>query len=109
LGDQRFLEPNSGLYYQISARGMRISRSRSLWDRALNHDVDRPMTDLIASSDSDQFPDESLRIMERGDHPAGSDTLDFHGGAARAGLDGQIRALRNSDQELSRCSAWACS
>ena len=35
LGDQRFLEPYSGLYWQVSAPGEDPFRSRSLWDRAL--------------------------------------------------------------------------
>ena len=33
--DQRFLEPYSGLYFQISGEGFEPFRSRSLWDRAL--------------------------------------------------------------------------
>ena len=35
LGDQRFLEPNSGLYWQISGSGHEDFPSRSLWDRSL--------------------------------------------------------------------------
>ena len=35
LGDQRFLEPNSGLYWQISGKGHERFPSRSLWDRTL--------------------------------------------------------------------------
>jgi hypothetical protein len=35
LGDQRFLEPYSGIYFQISGPGFEPFRSRSLWDRAL--------------------------------------------------------------------------
>jgi hypothetical protein len=35
LGDQRFLEPNSGLYWQVSAEGFETFPSRSLWDRQL--------------------------------------------------------------------------
>ena len=35
LGDQRFLEPYSGLYWQVSGKGFDPFRSRSLWDRAL--------------------------------------------------------------------------
>ena len=43
MGDQRFMEPNSGLYYQISPAGEPVNLndvdvlpSRSLWDEALN-------------------------------------------------------------------------
>jgi hypothetical protein len=35
LGDQRFLEPNSGLYWQISGAGHDPWPSRSLWDRTI--------------------------------------------------------------------------
>src|SRR3546814_14889981 len=35
LGDQRFLEPYSGLYWQISGGGQEPYRSRSLWERTL--------------------------------------------------------------------------
>ncbi|WOE74274.1 HAMP domain-containing sensor histidine kinase [Parasphingorhabdus sp. SCSIO 66989] len=35
LGDQRFLEPDSGLYWQISGEGHQDFPSRSLWDRSL--------------------------------------------------------------------------
>jgi hypothetical protein len=34
LGDQRFLEPNSGLYWQITGKDAMPFPSRSLWDRA---------------------------------------------------------------------------
>ena len=35
LGDQRFLEPGSGLYWQVSGAGHDPWPSRSLWDRTL--------------------------------------------------------------------------
>ena len=96
LADQRFLEPNSGLYYQISAKGHEDWRSRSLWDRALRvlpeHD-DRS----FHAYDSKQFPGEDLRIMERTIVLPGSDTRwMFMVAAARAGLDDQIRTLRST-------------
>jgi hypothetical protein len=37
LGDQRFLETNSGIYYQISGKGQEDFPSRSLWDRRLKY------------------------------------------------------------------------
>ena len=94
MEDQRFLEPNSGLYYQISARGHEDWRSRSLWDRALKLDVDRPGADLRIS-DSRQFPDEKLRVMERKVVIPGSNARwTFAVAQARSGLDAQISALR---------------
>ncbi|GLV29899.1 sensor histidine kinase [Sphingobium sp. TomTYG75] len=96
LADQRFLEPNSGLYYQISAKGHEDWRSRSLWDRALRvlpeHD-DRS----FHAYDSKQFPGEDLRIMERTIVLPGSNTRwMFMVAAARAGLDDQITTLRST-------------
>jgi len=35
LGDQRFLEPDSGFYWQIRGTGQEDFASRSLWDRSL--------------------------------------------------------------------------
>ena len=62
--DQRFLEPYSGLYWQVSAPGREPFPSRSLWDRQLaygaNHD-DRS----VHTYDSNQFRDEKLRVVER--------------------------------------------
>ncbi len=52
--DQRFLEPNSGLYWQVSAKGSDPYASRSLWDRRLAYGSDH--TDFgVHSYDSDQF------------------------------------------------------
>lgn len=94
LADQRFLEPSSGLYYQISAEGHDEWRSRSLWDRALKVDVHRKGSALRVY-DSDQFPDERLRIMERMIRLPGSDAhWVFAVAQARASLDGQIQELR---------------
>ena len=48
-GDQRFLEPYSGLYFQVSGTGAEPFPSRSLWDRRLrvsdgHDDVSRTFT-----------------------------------------------------------------
>ncbi|MEZ5656032.1 MAG: HAMP domain-containing sensor histidine kinase [Sphingobium sp.] len=96
LADQRFLEPSSGLYYQISAKGHEDWRSRSLWDRALKLDVNRgPMG--LQVYDSGQFPDERLRVMERRIIlPGSNDVWTFAVAQARSGLDGQIHTLRNT-------------
>ncbi|MGE4430853.1 MAG: ATP-binding protein [Sphingobium sp.] len=94
LADQRFLEPNSGVYYQISSTRHEDWRSRSLWDRALKLDLDRPGSDLRVYN-SDQFPDESLRVMERSVMlPGSSVRWTFAVAQARSGLDEQIRTLR---------------
>jgi signal transduction histidine kinase len=94
LGDQRFLEPNSGLYWQISGEGHEDFPSRSLWDRSL--EVHANHTDLAPHVfDSAQFPGEPLRIMERSIVLPGSQTKWwFTVAESRAELDGQIRQIR---------------
>lgn len=94
LADQRFLEPGSGIYYQISAKGHEDWRSRSLWDRALR--VDTSHADRNSHVyDSKQFPGEPLRVMERTVILPGSDVRwIFMVAQARAGVDDQIKALR---------------
>jgi signal transduction histidine kinase len=95
LGDQRFLEPNSGLYWQIRAKGHEDFPSRSLWDRSL----DVPESHYDAKPhvyDSDQFSGEPLRIMERSIILPGSDTKwMFTVAASREDLDDQIKMIRS--------------
>ncbi len=63
LGDQRYLEPGSGSYWQISGGGFVPYGSRSLWDDELE------VRDVNAADpifyDSYQFPNEPLRIAQR--------------------------------------------
>lgn len=94
LGDQRFLEPNSGLYWQISGKGHEDFPSRSLWDRSLKLRGDH--TDKAPHIyDSDQFAGERLRIMERSIVLPGSDTQWwFTVAESRVELDGQIARIR---------------
>ena len=96
LADQRFLEPNSGLYYQISAPKHEDWRSRSLWDRALAVPPGHADRNFHVYN-SKQFPGEDLRIMERTVILPGSNTRwMFMVAAARQGLDGQIKTLRST-------------
>lgn len=94
LGDQRFLEPNSGLYWQISGDGHESWPSRSLWDRTLElsgerHDY-RPRY-----YNTEQFEEEPLRVVERTLRLPGSNTeWQFAVAAARGELDAQIADSR---------------
>lgn len=95
LGDQRFLEPNSGLYWQITGNGHEDFPSRSLWDRTLatrgDHFDAQPHV-----YDSDQFEGEELRVMERSIILPGSDTnWRFAVAASREELDLQIAQTRS--------------
>jgi signal transduction histidine kinase len=103
-GDQRFLEPYSGLYYQITADKPRPRSdgldldltSRSLWDRRLH--VATTHSDAHAHTyDSTQFPEETLRVVERDANLPGSPRRwRFQVAQSREGLDEQINVLRRT-------------
>lgn len=92
--DQRFLEPYSGLYWQVSAKGREDFPSRSLWDRRLafgdaNNDRD------VHLYDSREFSGEKLRIVERDlTLPGSPERWRFKVAGSRDTLDAQIGALR---------------
>ncbi len=94
LNDQRFLEPGSGLYYQVSGPGFETFRSRSLWDRTLR--VSASHRDMaIHSYDSREFSGDVLRVMERDILLPGSPVRwKFQIAQTRDVLDAQISALR---------------
>ncbi len=99
LGDQRFLEPNSGLYYQVSGGDSIPYPSRSLWDRELQ------VRGVVAEGDgfdsdvvfynSDQIPGEPLRIAERTVILPGSETRwTFAVASATGEINEQLQRLR---------------
>jgi len=97
LGDQRFLEPNSGLYWQVSAPRHEPFRSRSLWDRRLQvHQEHRDET--IDKYDSQEFgAEEALRVIERDVRlPGSAVTWRFQVAQDRSGLNAQIAVLRKT-------------
>jgi signal transduction histidine kinase len=92
--DQRFLEPYSGLYYQISGAGFDPFKSRSLWDRQLTVEPGHVDADAHAY-DSGEFADEKLRIVERDVRLPGSPVRwRFQIAQSRDALDAQIGVLR---------------
>jgi signal transduction histidine kinase len=95
LGDQRFLEPNSGVYWQITGEGHQPFPSRSLWDRSL--EVEGGYVDNEPHFyDSDQFEGEPLRVVERTVILPDSDTRwTFAVASARGELDFQISRIRS--------------
>jgi signal transduction histidine kinase len=96
LGDQRFLEPNSGLYWQISGKGHEDYPSRSLWDRSLQVRSDHGDDDKIHIYDSNQFHAEPLRVAERSIILPGSQTKWwFMVAASRGELDAQLSRIRS--------------
>lgn len=96
LGDQRFLEPYSGLYWQISGAGHEPFPSRSLWDRQLVADRAHP-DDETHTYDTAAFPDETLRIVERDVLLPGSRVRwRYQIAQNRVTLDEQIRTVRRT-------------
>ena len=93
--DQRFLEPYSGAYFQISGTGQESFPSRSLWDRRLQV---RPHNDVdIHFYDSSEFADEPLRVVESDVVLPGSQVRwRFQVAQSREAIDGQIRELRST-------------
>ncbi len=95
LGDQRFLEPNSGLYWQITGNGQEPFPSRSLWDQRLavgvaHHDA------VPHFYDSTQFG-QPLRIVERDIKlPLSPNIWRFQVAQTRDGLNDQISTLRET-------------
>lgn len=100
LGDQRFLEPGSGLYWQISGGNYEPWPSRSLWDRTLKLEGAEKAKDGHFDSEvhiynSDQFKGEPLRIAERTVILPGSETRwTFAVASATEQMDAQIGRVR---------------
>jgi signal transduction histidine kinase len=96
LADQRFLEYNSGAYWQISGKGHEAFPSRSLWEQRLG--VDQRHNDTnVHVYDSRQLPGQLLRVAERDATLPGSTTRwRFQVAQSRAALDEQIATLRRT-------------
>lgn len=94
LGEQKFLEPNSGYYWQISGGDFQPYLSRSLWDSPLQISDDVTATEPIFY-DSDQFSDERLRIAQRTVGLPGSEVRwQFVVAGSREELDAQLSDIR---------------
>jgi signal transduction histidine kinase len=95
--DQRFVEPYSGLYFQISGPGADTFASRSLWDRRLR--VSEAHADLKPHLyDSDEFGrDEPLRVAERDATLPGSNIRwRYQVAQSRQTINEQIHTLRST-------------
>ncbi|NUT00360.1 MAG: histidine kinase [Sphingomonas sp.] len=92
--DQRFVEPYSGVYFQVSGEGADTFPSRSLWDRRLRVQ-DRHNDINVHVYDSNEFDGEPLRITERDITLPGSKVRwRFQVAQSRETIDTQIRDLR---------------
>lgn len=98
--DQRFIEPYSGLYFQISGVGADTFPSRSLWDRRLRvYDQHADLTPHLYDSDEFSTPghDETLRVAERDVILPGSNIRwRFQVAQSRETIDQQIHRLRST-------------
>ncbi len=96
LGDQRFLEPYSGLYWQVSAKGQEPFPSRSLWDRRLSPNLDAEQVEPHSYT-STEFGTEPLRVVERDAVLPGAPTaFRFQVAQSTATLDEQVAILRKT-------------
>ena len=98
--DQRFIEPYSGLYFQISGVGADTFASRSLWDRRLqvlegHNDVEPHLYDSNEFSTAGH--QEPIRIVERDAILPGSKIRwRFQVAQSRETIDDQIHQLRKT-------------
>lgn len=94
LGDQRFLEPNSGYYWQISGGGFQPYLSRSLWDQPI------PIRENVRAVqpifyDVTLESGEKLRVVQRTVGLPGSNAQwQFVVAASREKLDQQLTEIR---------------
>ncbi len=94
--DPRFDEPYSGYYWQVSTKGRRAFRSRSLWDRELEVDFSRDCIEPCITR-SERFRNEPLRIIERdGVLPGSSEVWRFQVAQSTEQLDEQLRDVRRT-------------
>jgi signal transduction histidine kinase len=94
--DQRFLRPYSGVYFQVSGKGVEPFPSRSLWDRRLQVSGDHFDLEPHLYT-SDEFAGEPLRIAERDVVLPGSPIRwRFQVAQSREMIDSQIHDLRET-------------
>ena len=94
--DQRFIEPYSGVYFQVSGQGADTFPSRSLWDRRLQVQ-DRHQDVNVHTYNSDEFDGEPLRISERDVILPGSKVRwRFQVAQSREMIETQIKQLRST-------------
>jgi signal transduction histidine kinase len=94
--DQRFIQPYSGVYFQVSGAGHESFPSRSLWDRRLQ--VTRNHIDVQPHIyNSNEFAGEPLRVAEMDAIlPGSSVRWRFQVAQSREMIDSQIHELRQT-------------
>jgi DNA-binding winged helix-turn-helix (wHTH) protein len=93
--DQRFIEPYSGVYFQVSGEGADTFPSRSLWDRRLQVASDHFTS--AACLRQQRICRRAARVAERDVILPGSDVRwRFQVAQSREMIDSQIRELRST-------------
>jgi signal transduction histidine kinase len=97
FADQRFLEPYSGYYWQVTGKGYPAFTSQSLWlDLRLKTDH-RHADQKPHVYDTEEFKDQKLRVIEQDAMLPGSPvTWRFQIAESRTELDNQIYSLRRT-------------
>ncbi|MBO9714433.1 HAMP domain-containing sensor histidine kinase [Sphingomonas sp.] len=97
FADQRFLEPYSGAYWQVTGKGYPPFTSQSLW-LDLKLKADHRHSDMKPHFyDSDEFKDDHLRVIEQDVRLPRSPVLwRFQIAQSRAELDQQIAEFRQT-------------
>ena len=94
--DQRFVEPYSGVYFQVSGNGADTFPSRSLWDRRLQVSADHFDVKPHVYN-SNEFAGEPLRVAEMDAILPGSEVRwRFQVAQSREMIDTQIHDLRQT-------------
>lgn len=100
LSDQKFVQPYSGLYWQVSGPGEEPFRSRSLWDQELAADLDSPA--FVMRFRAAQGPDgQRLRLAERDIQLPGSETVYRYMAAA------DVSAMETEIARFNTIVAWS--
>jgi signal transduction histidine kinase len=95
LGEQRFLEPNSGYYWQIAGGDFTPYLSRSLWDVPLPYREDAAALQPIFYDEQTEIG-EPLRVVQRTVGLPGSEVnWQFVVAGSRAQLDAQLADIRS--------------
>lgn len=96
LGDQRFAEPYSGLYWQVSGEGHTPFPSRSLWDRQLGPPPPGRDCRQPCKYEATIFAREPLRIIGRSVRlPGAAEPLYFQVAQSSRDLDAQRARTRS--------------
>lgn len=100
LGQQRFLEPYSGYYWQVGTASQAPQRSRSLWDQVLEIDYETPVLEVTLSIRPG--PDgQTLRVMEREVYMPGAATP-YH-----FVVTGNLEEIHQELRNFNRTLFWA--